>query len=107
MDSGKSLNRDGARGGEPDAVQDGASLYDAGKACSAEASAAKYLAGEACCLQAVLTHSGFGCARVHVEGYLRESFGGRIAAADPVLHRRARARPAEVLLGGTRRNISA
>ena len=39
-------------------VYEAASFYNAGKACSAEASAAKYLAGEACfdaCQQAVMT----------------------------------------------------
>jgi acyl-CoA dehydrogenase len=61
----------------------GASLYDAGKPCGAEANAAKYLAGEACfdaCQQAVMTFGGFGyAAEYHVERYLRESFVGRIA----------------------------
>ena len=60
-----------------------AALYDAGKACGAEANAAKYLAGEACfdaCQQAVMTFGGFGyAAEYHVERYLRESFVGRIA----------------------------
>ena len=60
-----------------------ASLYDASKACGAEANAAKYLAGEACfhaCEQAVMTHGGYGyAAEYHVERYLRESFVGRIA----------------------------
>ena len=64
-------------------------LYDAGKACGAEANAAKYLAGEACfdaCQQAVMTHGGFGYAReYHVERYLRESFVGRIAPVSPQL----------------------
>jgi acyl-CoA dehydrogenase len=61
----------------------GASLYDRGKPCGAEANAAKYLAGEACfeaCQQAVMTFGGYGYAReYHVERYLRESFVGRIA----------------------------
>jgi len=66
-----------------------ATLYDQGKACGAEANAAKYLAGEACfdaCQQAVMTHGGFGYAReYHVERYLRESFVGRIAPVSPQL----------------------
>src|SRR5713226_5302188 len=70
-------------------VYKAASLYDAGKACGAEANAAKYLAGEACfdaCQQAVMTHGGFGYAReYHVERYLRESFVGRIAPVTPQL----------------------
>ncbi|MAI41735.1 MAG: acyl-CoA dehydrogenase [Gammaproteobacteria bacterium] len=53
-----------------------ATLYDAGKACGAEANAAKYLAGEAAfkaCQQAVRTHGGMGYAReFHVERYMRE-----------------------------------
>ena len=81
-------------------------LYDAGKPCGAEANAAKYLAGEACfdaCQQAVMTLGGFGYAKeYHVERYLRESLrrphrAGE-PAADPVLHRRESARPAEVVL---------
>jgi len=66
-----------------------ATLYDQGKACGAEANAAKYLAGEACfdaCQQAVMTHGGFGYAReYHVERYLRESLVGRIAPVTPQL----------------------
>jgi acyl-CoA dehydrogenase len=66
-----------------------ASLYDGGRACGAEANAAKYLAGEACfnaCQQAVMTHGGFGYAReYHVERYLRESLIGRIAPVSPQL----------------------
>ncbi len=57
-------------------VQKAASLYDAGKACGAEANSAKYLAAEAglrACQRAVLTHGGMGYAReYHVERYLRE-----------------------------------
>lgn len=53
-----------------------AALYDQGKACGAEANAAKYLAAEAAlsaCQRAVLTHGGMGYAReYHVERYLRE-----------------------------------
>jgi acyl-CoA dehydrogenase len=66
-----------------------ATLYDQGKACGAEANAAKYLAGEACfdaCQQAVMTHGGYGYAReYHVERYLRESLVGRIAPVTPQL----------------------
>ena len=60
-----------------------ASIYDSGKACGAEANAAKYLAAEACfkaCEQSVMTHGGIGYAKeFHVERYLRESFIARIA----------------------------
>ncbi|MDE0943492.1 MAG: acyl-CoA/acyl-ACP dehydrogenase [Alphaproteobacteria bacterium] len=60
-----------------------ASMYDSGKACGAEANAAKYLAAEACfkaCEQSVMTHGGMGYAKeFHVERYLRESFIARIA----------------------------
>jgi uncharacterized protein (TIGR00369 family) len=80
-------------------------LYDQGKPCGAEANAAKYLAGEACfdaCQQAVMTHGGFGYAKeYHVERYLRESLVAglpREPATHPVLHRRAGARAAEVVL---------
>ncbi|MEJ2173434.1 MAG: acyl-CoA/acyl-ACP dehydrogenase [bacterium] len=63
--------------------------YDQGKACGAEANAAKYLAGEAsfdACQQAVMTHGGFGYAKeYHVERYLRESLVGRIAPVSPQL----------------------
>jgi acyl-CoA dehydrogenase len=66
-----------------------ASLYDAKKACGAEANAAKYLAGEACfdaCQQAVMTLGGYGYAKeYHVERYLRESLVGRIAPVTPQL----------------------
>jgi acyl-CoA dehydrogenase len=68
-------------------VMKAAWLYDQGKACGAEANAAKYLAGEACfdaCQQAVMTHGGFGYAKeYHVERYLRESLVGRIAPVSP------------------------
>jgi len=67
----------------------GASLYDQGKPCGAEANAAKYLGGEACfdaCQQAIMTHGGFGYAKeYHVERYLRESLVGRIAPVTPQL----------------------
>ena len=66
-----------------------ATLYDAGKACGAEANAAKYLAGEAAfdaCQQAVMTHGGYGYAKeYHVERYLREALLGRIAPITPQL----------------------
>jgi acyl-CoA dehydrogenase len=70
-------------------VMKAAWLYDQGKACGAEANAAKYLAGEAsfdACQQAVMTHGGFGYAKeYHVERYLRESLVGRIAPVSPQL----------------------
>jgi acyl-CoA dehydrogenase len=70
-------------------VQKAAWLYDQGKACGAEANAAKYLGGEACfdaCQQAVMTHGGYGyAAEYHVERYLRESLVGRIAPITPQL----------------------
>ena len=60
-----------------------ARLYDAGKPCGAEANAAKFLgarAGYEACLQAVLTHGGFGYAKeYHVERLLREVMITRIA----------------------------
>ena len=83
-----------------------ASLYDAGEPCGVEANAAKYLAGEAAfkaCETALMTHGGMGYAKeFHVERYLREVLIARIApitpAADPELHRREGAGPAEVVL---------
>ena len=66
-----------------------ATLYDGGKACGAEANAAKYLAGEAgfrACETAVMTHGGMGYAKeFHVERYLRESLIPRIAPVSPEL----------------------
>jgi len=66
-----------------------ASLYDAGKACGAEANAAKYLAAEACfraCETAILTHGGMGYAKeYHVERYLREAWIPRLAPVSPQL----------------------
>jgi acyl-CoA dehydrogenase len=60
-----------------------AALYDAGRRCGAEANSAKYLgarAGYDACLQAVLTHGGYGYAReYHVERLLREVLIARIA----------------------------
>ena len=60
-----------------------AALYDAGKACGAEANAAKYLAAEAAfkaCDRAVRTHGGMGyAAEFDVERYLREIIIPRIA----------------------------
>jgi acyl-CoA dehydrogenase len=54
-----------------------AALYDVGKPCGVEATAAKYLAAEAgyeTALRAVRTHGGFGYAKeYHVERGLRES----------------------------------
>lgn len=64
-------------------VLQAASLYDAGRACSVEANAAKYLgsrAGHAACETAVLTLGGFGYAKeYHVERLLREVMIARIA----------------------------
>jgi acyl-CoA dehydrogenase len=58
-------------------------LYDSGKACGAEANAAKLLAGRAsfaATTQAVLTHGGMGYAREYqVERLMRESLLTRIA----------------------------
>ena len=60
-----------------------AELYDSGKPCGAEANAGKFLgarAGYDACLQAVLTHGGFGYAKeYHVERLLREVTVTRIA----------------------------
>ena len=60
-----------------------AALYDAGLPCGAEANSAKFLgarAGYEACLQAVLTHGGFGYAKeYHVERLLREVTITRIA----------------------------
>lgn len=70
-------------------VYKAASRFDAGESCGAEANAAKYLAAEAgyqTCLQAVMTHGGFGYAKeYHVERYLRESLIPRIAPISPQL----------------------
>ena len=61
----------------------GAWLYDHRQPCGAEANAAKFLgarAGYDACLQAVLTHGGFGYAKeYHVERLLREVTITRIA----------------------------
>lgn len=58
-------------------------LYDNDRPCGAEANAAKFLgakAGHDACLQAVLTHGGFGYAKeYHVERLLREVTIARIA----------------------------
>jgi acyl-CoA dehydrogenase len=60
-----------------------AQLYDQGLPCGAEANAAKFLgarAGHDACLQAVMTHGGFGYAKeYHVERLLREVTVTRIA----------------------------
>jgi acyl-CoA dehydrogenase len=64
-------------------VMKGAWLYDQHHQCGAEANAAKFLgarAGFDSCLQAVLTHGGFGYAKeYHVERLLREVTVTRIA----------------------------
>jgi acyl-CoA dehydrogenase len=61
----------------------GAWLYDSHQSCGAEANTAKFLgarAGYDACLQAVLTHGGFGYAKeYHVERLLREVTITRIA----------------------------
>jgi acyl-CoA dehydrogenase len=60
-----------------------AEMYDTGQPCGAEANSAKFLgarAGYEACLQAVLTHGGFGYAKeYHVERLLREVMITRIA----------------------------
>ena len=64
-------------------AQKAAWLYDNGLPCGAEANASKFLgarAGYDSCLQAVLTHGGFGYAKeYHVERLLREVTLTRIA----------------------------
>lgn len=58
-------------------------LYDQGRACGAEANAAKFYAAEAgfrACESAVLTHGGMGFAKeYHVERYFREAMLPRLA----------------------------
>ncbi len=75
-------------------------LYDAGKPCGVEATAAKYLAAEAnfeSCTRAVRTHGGFGFAKeYHVERFLRESVLGLIA---PITQEMALCYVAEQALG--------
>ncbi|WP_439816574.1 acyl-CoA dehydrogenase family protein [Zavarzinia sp. CC-PAN008] len=60
-----------------------AQLYDSGYPCGAEANSAKFLgarAGHDACLQAVMTHGGYGYAKeYHVERLLREVLITRIA----------------------------
>ena len=64
-------------------VMKGCWLYDQHQPCGAEANTAKFLgarAGYQACLQAVLTHGGFGYAKAyHVERLLREVMITRIA----------------------------
>ena len=64
-------------------VMKGAWLYDHHQPCGAEANTAKFLgarAGQDACMQAVLTHGGFGYAKeYHVERLLREVTITRIA----------------------------
>jgi len=64
-------------------VMKGAWLYDNHQPCGAEANTAKFLgarAGQDACMQAVLTHGGFGYAKeYHVERLLREVTVTRIA----------------------------
>jgi len=64
-------------------VMKGAWLYDQHLPCGAEANTAKFLgarAGQEACMQAVLTHGGFGYAKeYHVERLLREVTVTRIA----------------------------
>ncbi|MEY2995146.1 MAG: hypothetical protein RL357_2081 [Pseudomonadota bacterium] len=70
-------------------VYKAADLFDRAEPCGAEANAAKFLGAEAgyqTCLQAVMTHGGFGYAKeYHVERYLRESLIPRIAPISPQL----------------------
>ena len=96
---------DGAGGGLPDGAA-GRLAIRPGHACGPAANAAKYLAAEAgfhACEQAVMTHGGFG----YAQGIPRRALPARIPdpahradqpAADPQLHRREGARPAEVVL---------
>lgn len=62
---------------------------DRGLSCGAEANAAKYLGAETgyqACLQAVMTHGGYGYAKeYHGERYRRESLIPRIAPISPQL----------------------
>ena len=64
-------------------VMKGDWLYDNDKPCGAEANTAKFLgarAGQDACMQAVMTHGGFGYAKeYHVERLLREVTVTRIA----------------------------
>lgn len=64
-------------------AQKGAWLYDNHRPCGAEANTAKFLgarAGYEACLQAIMTHGGFGYAKeYHVERLLREVMVTRIA----------------------------
>ena len=64
-------------------VMKGAWLYDSHQPCGSEANTAKFLgarAGHDACLQAVMTHGGFGYAKeYHVERLLREVMINRIA----------------------------
>lgn len=70
-------------------VFNAAALYDRGKPCGAEANAAKYLAAEAAfksCVTAVSTFGGHGYAKAnHVERYLREIMGPKVAPVSPQL----------------------
>jgi acyl-CoA dehydrogenase len=81
-------------------VQKAAWLYDHHQPCGAEANAAKFLgarAGYEACLQAVLTHGGFGYAKeYHVERLLREVTITRIA---PVTEQMIMSFIAEKVLG--------
>jgi acyl-CoA dehydrogenase len=67
----------------------GATLYDRGEPCGAEANAAKYLAAEACfraCEHAMLTHGGMGYAKeYHIERFFREAMIPRLAPVSPQL----------------------
>ena len=85
-----------------------AELYDAGKPCGAQANAAKYLAADAgfrACDRAIRTHGGMGYAAEYPCGALfprngRDAARAGLARNDPVLHRGARARLAEIVLRG-------
>ena len=87
-------------------------LYDSKQPCGAEANAAKFLGARAAfdaATQAVMTHGGMGYAKEYqVERLFRESVltahraGDR--AAHPFVHRRKRARSAEIVLSKMRLN---
>lgn len=67
----------------------GAALYDAGKPCSLQANAAKYLGAEAgfkACTRAVMAMGGMGYAKeFHVERLMREVMICRLAPVSPQL----------------------
>jgi len=70
-------------------VYNAAALYDRGEPCGAEANAAKYMAAEAAfksCVTAISTFGGHGYDKAnHVERYLREIMGPKVAPVSPQL----------------------